>query len=88
MTSLDQFVTAVIASPSQYTELDRIYVHNRVLGLVGEGDPIAAARNQRQDGYPLCQLCMQNEGYLGRLGYPARSNHRIIRLTLGGWSQS
>lgn len=198
MTSLDQFVTAVIASPSQYTELDRIYVHNRVLGLVGEGDPIvasddqstsltdalvktaiqngkieatqsdediladqlmdlvtplpsvlnqrfwdkyqvspqtatdyffnlskandyiktraiaknvvfpaktpfgdleitinlskpekdpkaiAAARNQRQDGYPLCQLCMQNEGYLGRLGYPARSNHRIIRLTLGG----
>ncbi|MDN5975996.1 MAG: UDP-glucose--hexose-1-phosphate uridylyltransferase [Lactiplantibacillus plantarum] len=198
MTSLDQFVTAVIASPSQYTELDRIYVHNRVLGLVGEGDPIAAsddqltsltdalvktaiqngkieatqsdediladqlmdlvtplpsvlnqrfwdkyqvspqtatdyffnlskandyiktraiaknvvfpaktpfgdleitinlskpekdpkaiaaARNQPQDGYPLCQLCMQNEGYLGRLGYPARSNHRIIRLTLGG----
>lgn len=196
MTSLDQFVTAVIASPSQYTELDRIYVHNRVLGLVGEGDPIAAsddqltsltdalvktaiqngkieatqsdediladqlmdlvtplpsvlnqrfwdkyqvspqtatdyffnlskandyiktraiaknvvfpaktpfgdleitinlskpekdpkaiaaARNQPQDGYPLCQLCMQNEGYLGRLGYPARSNHRIIRLTL------
>ncbi|MCT4456792.1 UDP-glucose--hexose-1-phosphate uridylyltransferase [Lactiplantibacillus paraplantarum] len=198
MTSLDQFVTAVIASPSQYTELDRIYVHNRILGLVGEGEPvvatddqltsltdalvktaiqnskieatqsdediladqlmdlvtplpsvlnqrfwdkyqvspqaatdyffnlskandyiktraiaknvvfpaktpfgdleitinlskpekdpkaIAAARNQPQDGYPLCQLCMQNEGYLGRLGYPARSNHRIIRLTLGG----
>ena len=46
MTSLDQFVTAVIASPSQYTELDRIYVHNRVLGLVGEGDPIAASDDQ------------------------------------------
>ncbi len=43
---LDQFVTAVIASPSQYTELDRIYVHNRVLGLVGEGDPIAASDDQ------------------------------------------
>ncbi|WMB62013.1 UDP-glucose--hexose-1-phosphate uridylyltransferase [Lactiplantibacillus pentosus] len=198
MTSLDQFVDAVIASPSQYTAMDRIYVHNRVLGLVGEGEPvaaaddqltsltdalvetaiqngkieasqsdrdiladqlmdlvtplpsvlnqrfwdkyqdspkaatdyffnlskandyiktraiaknvvfpaktafgdleitinlskpekdpkaIAAARNQPQDGYPLCQLCMQNEGYLGRLGYPARSNHRIVRLTLGG----
>ena len=27
---------------------------------------------------------MQNEGYLGRLGYPSRSNHRIIRMTLGG----
>lgn len=198
MTSLDQFVDAVIASPSQYSAMDRIYVHNRVLGLVGEGEPvaaaddqltsltdalvetaiqngkieasqsdrdiladqlmdlvtplpsvlnqrfwdkyqdspkaatdyffnlskandyiktraiaknvvfpaktafgdleitinlskpekdpkaIAAARNQSQDGYPLCQLCMQNEGYLGRLGYPARSNHRIVRLTLGG----
>lgn len=198
MTSLDQFVDAVIASPSQYSAMDRIYVHNRVLGLVGEGKPvaaaddqltsltdalvetaiqngkieasqsdrdiladqlmdlvtplpsvlnqrfwdkyqdspkaatdyffnlskandyiktraiaknvvfpaktafgdleitinlskpekdpkaIAAARNQPQDGYPLCQLCMQNEGYLGRLGYPARSNHRIVRLTLGG----
>jgi UDPglucose--hexose-1-phosphate uridylyltransferase len=198
MNSLDQFVLAVIKSPSQYTELDQIYVHNRILGLVGEGDvvaaadeeltslvdalvttacqngkiedtpsdkeiladqlmdmvtplpsvlnqsfwdkyqaspqmatdyffnlsktndyiktraiaknvsfpaktefgdleitinlskpekdpkAIAAARNQPQDGYPLCQLCMQNEGYLGRLGYPSRSNHRIVRMMLGG----
>ncbi|MCH4010078.1 UDP-glucose--hexose-1-phosphate uridylyltransferase [Companilactobacillus sp.] len=51
-----------------------------------EKDPkaIAAARNQPENGYPLCQLCLQNEGYLGRLGYPARSNHRVIRMTLGG----
>lgn len=51
-----------------------------------EKDPkaIAAARNQPQNGYPLCQLCMENEGYKGRLGYPARSNHRIIRMTIGG----
>ncbi|MFC6181700.1 UDP-glucose--hexose-1-phosphate uridylyltransferase [Lactiplantibacillus daowaiensis] len=198
MTSVDQFVKAVIASASPYTELDQIYIHNRILGLIGDDAPvasvddqltslndalvqtaiqngkiedtpsakeiladqlmdlvtplpstlnqtfwnkyqtspetatdyfyqlskandyiktraiaknvvfpaktdfgdleitinlskpekdpkaIAAARNQPQDGYPLCQLCMQNEGYLGRLGYPARSNHRIIRLTLGG----
>lgn len=51
-----------------------------------EKDPkaIAAARNQVQNGYPKCQLCMENEGYLGRLGYPARSNHRIIRFTLSG----
>lgn len=198
MSSLEQFVQVVIDSPSPYTNLDRIYVHNRILGLVGEDQPveatdeqvtslvdalvktavqngkiedaqsdrsiladqlmdlvtplpsvlnqrfwdkyqvspkaatdyffnlsktndyiktraiaknvsfpaetdfgeleitinlskpekdpkaIAAARNQPQDGYPLCQLCMQNEGYLGRLGYPSRSNHRIIRMTLGG----
>ncbi|CAJ1196411.1 UDP-glucose--hexose-1-phosphate uridylyltransferase [Companilactobacillus nantensis] len=51
-----------------------------------EKDPkaIAAAGQQVQNGYPKCQLCMENEGYLGRLGYPARSNHRIIRFTLGG----
>lgn len=51
-----------------------------------EKDPkaIAAAGRQIQTGYPKCQLCMENEGYLGRLGYPARSNHRIIRFTLGG----
>ncbi|WP_119318164.1 UDP-glucose--hexose-1-phosphate uridylyltransferase [Companilactobacillus formosensis] len=51
-----------------------------------EKDPkaIALAGKQKQTGYPKCQLCMENEGYLGRLGYPARSNHRIIRFTLGG----
>lgn len=51
-----------------------------------EKDPkaIAAAGKQVQNGYPKCQLCLENEGYLGRLGYPARSNHRVIRFTLGG----
>ena len=51
-----------------------------------EKDPkaIALAGKQKQTGYPKCQLCMENEGYVGRLGYPARSNHRIIRFTLGG----
>ena len=27
---------------------------------------------------------MENEGYLGRLGHAARSNHRIVRMTIGG----
>ncbi|WP_334352085.1 UDP-glucose--hexose-1-phosphate uridylyltransferase [Companilactobacillus sp. HBUAS56257] len=51
-----------------------------------EKDPkaIAAAGKNKQTGYPKCQLCLENEGYLGRLGYPARSNHRVIRFTLGG----
>lgn len=51
-----------------------------------EKDPkaIAAARNQKANTYPLSQLAIENEGYRGRLGYPARSNHRVIRLTLGG----
>lgn len=45
---------------------------------------IAAARSKPSTGYPRCQLCIENEGYPGRIGYPARSNHRMIRLKLGG----
>ncbi|MDF7668987.1 UDP-glucose--hexose-1-phosphate uridylyltransferase [Lactobacillus sp. ESL0703] len=49
-----------------------------------EKDPraIAAAKKVKATGYPLCQLCMENEGYLGRDNYPARSNHRIIRFKI------
>ncbi|SEO17896.1 UTP-hexose-1-phosphate uridylyltransferase [Amphibacillus marinus] len=32
--------------------------------------------------YPQCLLCRENEGYVGRTGHPARSNHRIIDLEL------
>jgi len=51
-----------------------------------EKDPraIAAARLAKQSGYPKCQLCREAEGYAGRLNYPARQNHRIIPIKLGG----
>ncbi|WP_407891455.1 UDP-glucose--hexose-1-phosphate uridylyltransferase [Lacticaseibacillus sp. N501-2] len=51
-----------------------------------EKDPkaIAAAAHAAKSGYPACQLCLENEGYAGRLDYPARGNHRIIRFGLGG----
>ena len=50
-----------------------------------EKDPkaIAAAKKMKQTGYPKCQLCIENEGYQGRLDYPARADHRIIRFDLG-----
>lgn len=50
-----------------------------------EKDPkdIAAEKNKSESQYPKCQLCFENEGYQGRLGYPARSNHRIIQTKLG-----
>lgn len=49
-----------------------------------EKDPkaIAAAKNAKQSSYPKCQLCMENEGYAGRLDHPARENHRIIPITI------
>lgn len=49
-----------------------------------EKDPkaIAAAKLAKQSGYPKCLLCMENEGYGGRINHPARNNHRIIRLKI------
>lgn len=49
-----------------------------------EKDPkaIAAAKNAKQNAYPKCQLCKENEGYVGRVNHPARQNHRIIPVTI------
>ena len=49
-----------------------------------EKDPkaIAAAKLAPQSAYPKCQLCVENEGYAGRLNHPARENHRIIPLAI------
>lgn len=51
-----------------------------------EKDPkaIAAAKNAKAGTYPKCQLCMENEGYAGRVDHPARENHRIIPVTING----
>lgn len=49
-----------------------------------EKDPkaIAAAKNAKASSYPKCLLCVENEGYAGRLNHPARENHRIIPITI------
>jgi UDPglucose--hexose-1-phosphate uridylyltransferase len=51
-----------------------------------EKDPkqIALAKNVPASAYPACQLCMENEGYAGRIDHPARANHRIVRMPLNG----
>ena len=53
-----------------------------------EKDPkaIAAAKAAPQSDYPKCLLCVENEGYAGRMNHPARQNHRIIPLELSGES--
>ena len=49
-----------------------------------EKDPkaIAAAKKAAETKYPACQLCIENEGYAGRVDHPARQNHRIIPITM------
>ncbi|MGN0393927.1 MAG: UDP-glucose--hexose-1-phosphate uridylyltransferase [Coprococcus sp.] len=51
-----------------------------------EKDPkvIALAKNMPSSSYPKCQLCMENEGYAGRINHPARENHRIIPVEING----
>ena len=67
--------------PSEYGDMDITINLSKP-----EKDPraIAAAKNAPQSGSPKCQLCPENEGYAGRLNHPARENHRIIPLTIGG----
>ncbi len=51
-----------------------------------EKDPkaIAMAAKAAAKPYPRCQLCLENEGYAGRMDHPARQNLRVIPLSLGG----
>ena len=49
-----------------------------------EKDPkaIAAAKLAPQSASHKCQLCVENEGYAGRMNHPARDTHRIIPLAI------
>lgn len=49
-----------------------------------EKDPreIAKAKSMKDFGYPKCLLCVENEGYRGRINHPARNSHRLIPITL------
>ena len=68
-------------APTEYGELDITINLSKP-----EKDPkaIAAARNAPQNSYPRCQLCVENEGYAGRLDHPARGNHRVVPITING----
>ena len=49
-----------------------------------EKDPkaIAAVKLAKASSYPKCLLCVENEGYAGRVNHPARENHRIMPITV------
>lgn len=66
-------------APTKYGDLDITINLSKP-----EKDPkaIAAAKLAKQSGYPKCLLCVENEGYAGRVNHPARQNHRIIPITI------
>ena len=67
--------------PSEYGEMDITINLSKP-----EKDPkaIAAAKNAPQTSYPKCLLCVENEGYAGRMNHPARQNHRVIPFEICG----
>lgn len=89
-----------LSKNSNYIQMDRIkkniqYKTNTKHGNLDitinmskpEKDPeqLKREREQKQDiHYPRCVLCIENEGYAGRTGYPARANHRVIQIPLLG----
>lgn len=66
-------------APTEYGDLDITINLSKP-----EKDPkaIAAAKLAKQTSYPKCLLCVENEGYAGKLNHPARQNHRIIPVTI------
>ncbi|RPA59845.1 UDP-glucose--hexose-1-phosphate uridylyltransferase [Aerococcus agrisoli] len=82
----DYIKVAAIAKNIAYTSATKYGDMEITINLSKpEKDPkaIAAAKQAKSSSYPLCQLCMENEGYQGRINHPARANHRIIRMQLG-----
>ena len=86
-----------LSQKSNYIRTDRIsknicYKYNSKYGALDitinlskpEKDPkeIALARNMPLSSYPKSMLCVENEGYMGRINPPGRQNHRIIKMNL------
>lgn len=72
----------VFKAPTEYGNLDITINLSKP-----EKDPKQIAKERlapQKGGYPKCLLCIENEGYAGRIGHPARSNHRMIRMNICG----
>lgn len=68
-------------APSPYGDLDITINLSKP-----EKDPkqIELEKYAIKGDYPSCALCMENEGYKGRINHAARQNHRLIQLELKG----
>ncbi len=73
---------------------DRVWTYDTQYGTLDisinlskpEKDPrdIAAAGAKKSASYPKCQLCLENTGYAGRIGHPARQNLIPIPMNIQG----
>jgi UDPglucose--hexose-1-phosphate uridylyltransferase len=96
-TATDEFYA--LSQASNYIRMDRIaknlyweddtdYGHLEITVNLSkpEKDPkeIAASKLKPQANYPKCLLCIENVGFAGHINHPARQNHRVIPVTMGG----
>ncbi len=45
---------------------------------------IAMMKEAKPSVYPKCLICVENAGYGGNIKHPARQNHRLVKMDLGG----
>ena len=70
-------------APTEYGDLDITVNLSKPEKATTTGAAFQAAK-QAGATYPKCLLCVENEGYAGRVNHPARQNHRIVPMTLDG----
>ncbi|MCI5775304.1 MAG: UDP-glucose--hexose-1-phosphate uridylyltransferase [Aerococcus sp.] len=82
----DYIKTRRIAKNIAYTYTDGTYGDIEITINLSKPEKtpaeIEAAKNASAGDYPQCVLCLENEGYRGRVDHAARQNHRLIRLSL------
>lgn len=83
---LNTYIQEKAVSKNRHFDVASVYgnIHLTINLSKPEKDPkvIAALKDHVSTDYPLGMLVKENMGYYGHLGYPARSHHRIIPLTL------
>ena len=70
-------------APTEYGELDITVNLTKPEKATTTGAAFKAAK-QLVSTYPKCLLCVENEGYAGRVNHPARQNHRPMPIVLVG----
>ena len=73
-----------LSQDTDYIRRYRIRKDQKWIAPTKYGDLDITINLSKQSGYPKCLLCMENEGYAGRVNHPARQNHRIIPVTING----
>lgn len=69
----------VFSGPSKYGDLE---ITINLSKPEKSSKEIALEQTATAQEYPICRLCIENEGYEGRMDWPARANHRLVRLAL------